>query len=64
MIGEHAEIAFDPGHVHLLNIAGKQQFFRRNKLKMEIGHRLFPDQAASAASFLPFSTASSMVPTM
>jgi hypothetical protein len=31
---------------------------------MKIGHRLFPGQAASAASFLPFSTASSIVPTM
>jgi hypothetical protein len=59
MAGEHAEIAFRPRHVDLFDVAGEDELLGGYEFEVE-RH----DQAASAASFLPFSTASSMVPTM
>ena len=74
MAGEHAEVALGAGHVDLIDLAGEQQLFRRDEIEVEGGHvaqvriislrRFAAAYAASAASFLPFSTASSMVPTM
>ena len=63
MAGEHAEVALGAGHVDLLDVAGEQKLFRRDEIELEGGHQTIR-YAASAASRLPFSTASSMVPTM
>src|SRR6185312_7795659 len=60
MTGEHAEIAFGARDINLIDFAGKHEMIRRDEIEVEGGHAY----AASAASFLPFSTASSMVPTM
>src|SRR5262245_1445337 len=63
--GEHAEVAFGTRHVDLLDVAGEQELLGRDKIEVEGGHHTCsPAYAASAASFLPFSIASSMVPTM
>src|SRR5262245_31135112 len=65
MAGEHAEVALRTRYIDLLDVAGKQESFRRNKIEVKAGHHTCSSAyAASAASFLPFSTASSMVPTM
>src|SRR5229473_2165887 len=60
---EDAEIALDAGHVDLIDLTGKHQSGGRDEIEQEGGHDQFC-YAASAASFLPFSTACSMVPTM
>ena len=38
MAGQHAEIALGAGHVHLLDLAGEQQLFRRDQIEMKCGH--------------------------
>ena len=65
MSGQNAHVAFGAGQIDLIDVAGEQHAFRRDKFEMKRGHADSPaNYAASAASFLPFSTASSMVPTM
>ena len=67
MIGEYAEVALEPRNVDLIDLARERQAIGSDEIKMERGHglvRYAVRYAASAASFLPFSTASSMVPTM
>ena len=74
MVGEDAHVALGAGQVDLIDLAGEQHLFGRDKIEVEGGHDWFLEPppfrgrkiyyAASAASFLPFSTASSMVPTM
>ena len=38
VVGQHAEIALGAGHVHLLDVAGEQQLFRRDQIEMESRH--------------------------
>ena len=66
MAGQHAEVAFGAGHVDLVDLAREHELFRRDQFEVKCGHNVLPclTYAASAASFLPFSTASSMLPTM
>ncbi len=60
MTGQNAHVAFGAGQIHLIDVAGEQHAFRRDKFEMQVAAMAY----ASAASFLPFSTASSIVPTM
>jgi len=66
--GQRAEVALGPRHHHHLDRPRQQQAFRRDELEFDLlGHRgrsLAPAQAASAAIWRAFCTASSMVPTM
>ena len=40
MAGEHAELALDPRHVDLRDLAGEQQPFRRHQVELKVCHGL------------------------
>src|SRR6185437_15691627 len=63
MARQHAEVAFEARNVDLLHLAREHELGGRDEIEVECRHGRQP-QAASAASFLPFSTASSIAPTM
>jgi hypothetical protein len=68
VVGENAKLTLGTRHDHLGDFAGEQLLLRRDQFEREGRHgfsrSLSADHAASAASLRPFSTASSMVPTM
>ena len=68
VIAQHQEVAFVARHEHRLSRAVEQHLVRRDEFEVESGHgdprAQLRVQAASAASFLAFSTACSIVPTM
>ena len=51
--GQHAEIAFGAGHVHLLDLAREQELFRRDQIEMEIGHYLLKPCSCRSRNPLP-----------
>ena len=59
--GQDAHVAFGARQVDLIDVAGEQHPFGRDEFEMKVGHFAIPIlwlcYAASAASFLPFSTA-------
>jgi hypothetical protein len=40
MAGENAEVALNAGHIDLINLPGKRNLLRRDKLEMERRHIL------------------------